>query len=93
MEAGAGAGQTRAIAALTPEQRARLMASARAGAEGDSRTGSIGRGRGSESGKAQEREAGVVGERESRERRWRPSLLFWIMVIAAVAVAVYLLFF
>lgn len=88
-DAGAGAGQTRAIAALTPEQRARLMASARAGAGGDAGSGSAG----SEPGKAQEREAGVVGERESRDRRWRPSLLFWIVVIAAVAVAVYLLFF
>ena len=89
MEAGAGAGQTRAIAALTPEQRARLLASARAGVEGDFGSGSVV----SESGKAQEREAGVVGGRDSRDRRWRPSLLFWIVVIAAVAVAVYLLFF
>jgi len=88
-EAGAGAGQTRAIAALTAEQRARLMASARAQATGDA--GRVAAG--SESGSAQEREAGVVGERESRDRRRRPSPLFWIVVIAVVAVAVYLLFF
>ena len=85
-EAAAGAGQTRAIAALTPEQRARLMSSARAVAAG---AGSVG----SESGKAQEREAGVVGERGSRDRRRRPSLLLWVVVAAAVAIAVFLLFF
>jgi len=88
-ETAAGGGQTRAIAALTPEQRARLMATARAGAAGDARAASAG----SESGSAQEREVGVVGERESRDRRRRPSPLFWIVVIAVVAVAVYLLFF
>ena len=85
-EAAAGAGQTRAIAALTPEQRARLMSSARSVAAG---AGSVG----SESGKAQEREAGVVGERGSRDRRRRPSLLLWVVVAAAVAIAVFLLFF
>ncbi|HEV2179559.1 MAG TPA: FHA domain-containing protein [Gemmatimonadaceae bacterium] len=88
-EGGAGAGQTRAIAALTPEQRARLVASARAGAAGNAPAASSG----SESGTAQEKEAGLVGERESRDRRQRPSLLLWIVVIAVVAVAVYLLFF
>lgn len=88
-EGGAGAGQTRAIAALTPEQRARLVASARTEAAGNAPAGSSG----SESGTAQEKEAGLVGERESRDRRQRPSLLFWIVVIAVVAVAVYLLFF
>ena len=88
-ETGGGAGQTRAIAALTPEERARLMASARVEAAGDA--GRVAAG--SESGSAQEREAGVVGERESRDRRRRPSPLFWIVVIAVVAVAVYLLFF
>jgi pSer/pThr/pTyr-binding forkhead associated (FHA) protein len=89
-EAAAGAGQTRAIAALTPEQRARLMSSARAGATSEAGgAGSVG----SESGKAQEREAGVVGERGSRDRRRRPSLLLWVVVAAAVAIAVFLLFF
>ena len=48
---------------------------------------------GSEAGKAQEREAGVVGERGSRDRRRRPSLLLWVVVAAAVAIAVFLLFF
>lgn len=84
-----GGGQTRAIAALTPEQRARLMASARAGAAAEGGAGSVG----GESGKAQDREPGVVGERGSRDRRRGPSLLFWTVVIAAVAIAVFLLFF
>lgn len=89
-DAGAGAGQTRAIAALTPEERARLLASAGAGrAEGTSRT-SAGAGDG-ESRMGHEREVGVAGGREEPLRRRRPSLLFWIVVIAAAAIAVVLL--
>lgn len=95
---GAGAGQTRAIAALTPEQRARLMA---AGTEGRRAGGrEVGREPGAGAGlttggtaKAQEKEAGVVGERGSRDRRRRPSLLLWVVVVVAVAIAVFLLFF
>ena len=93
-----GAGQTRAIAALTPEQRARLMA---AGAEGRRAGGrEVGREPGAGAGfppgglaKAQEKEAGVAGERESCGRRRRPSLLLWVVVVVAVAIAVFLLFF
>ncbi len=89
-EAGAGAGQTRAIAALTPEQRARLLASAGVARVG--REEGMGAGEG-ESAKVHEREVGVAGGREEPVRRRRLSLLFWLVVIAAAAIAVVLLFF
>ncbi|MGH3430736.1 MAG: FHA domain-containing protein [Mycobacteriales bacterium] len=82
-----GAGQTRAIAALTPEERARLLAAAR---DGGAAGGGVGRGDG-EPGVSQETEVGVVGGREP-ERRRRPSLLFWVVMIVLAAIAVFLFF-
>jgi pSer/pThr/pTyr-binding forkhead associated (FHA) protein len=87
-DSAAGAGQTRAIAALTPEERARLLATAGAG-RGQSAPGAGER----EAEKAHEREVGAVGGREERDRRRRPSLLLWFVVIVAAAIAVVLLFF
>ena len=94
----AGAGQTRAIAALTPEQRARLTAEAaerrRAGSsETAGGSGSGVAGGGDRGGTSRDREAGVAGARASRDRLWRPSPLLWVIVVAAVAIGVVLLFF
>lgn len=85
-----GAGQTRAIAALTPDERARLMASA-SSSRGDGAEGTGGGEVGSR--KVHEREVGVAGGREEPVRRRRPSLLLWLVVIVAAAIAVVLLFF
>lgn len=89
-DSAAGAGQTRAIAALTPEERARLLASAGAGRVGTAPGAEKGEG---DLEKAHEREVGAAGGREERDRRRRPSLLLWLVVIAAAAIAMVLLFF
>lgn len=78
------AGQTRAIAALTPEQRARLLGTAgQAGVKG--REAAAGRDGG-------DNEVGVAAGRDAPDRRRRPSLVLWVMVIAAAAIAVFLFF-
>ena len=86
-DAGVVAGQTRAIAALTPDERARLLASSGAGRAGDA----AGAGGDDGSRKGHEREVGAAGGREEPIRHRRSSLLFWIVVIAAAAIAVVLL--
>ncbi|HKV49883.1 MAG TPA: FHA domain-containing protein [Gemmatimonadaceae bacterium] len=95
-DAGSGAGQTRVIAALTPEERARLFASSGAGRAGVATGAGAGAGGragfgGDETKKVHGREVGVAGGREEPIRRRRPSLLLWIVVIAAAAIAVVLL--
>lgn len=81
---GGAAGQTRAIAALTPEQRARLLAKA----------GPVG-GAGREAGAGPsggDNDVGVAAGRDAPDRRRRPSLVLWIVLIAAAAIAVFLFF-
>lgn len=81
---GGAAGQTRAIAALTPEQRARLLAKA-GPAGGAGREAGAGPSGG-------DNDVGVAAGRDAPDRRRRPSLVLWIVVIAAAAVAVFLFF-
>ncbi|HEY7877150.1 MAG TPA: FHA domain-containing protein, partial [Gemmatimonadaceae bacterium] len=88
--AGAGAGHTRAIAALTPEQRARFAGPGVADTGASSAAGTGGR---SASPAPLTARGGGGGGGGGSERGRGASLLFWVVVLVVAAIAVVLLLF
>ena len=85
---GGGAGRTRAIAALTPEQRAKLGLGTRSAAT----TGAAGGATGASAPSAPSVNAASERAGEGTDRTGRP-WLFWVVLLLAAVVAVFLLLF